>query len=150
MLNMKVDQIAFIAHNDQDERDIKARFNLSEDSWTEDFVLAKGQVRGEDGENFAKLLFNYDQGIEIEILRYLNGPNYASDIPGGHLCHIGMHYSGEGEVPSFGKVIQTVETQTHTNQFLLDTGRHYRYTIYDTRATAGVYLKVIERIETNA
>lgn len=148
MLNMKIDQIAFISHSAVDTINIKHSLGLEAATWIEDVVHAKGTVRGVEGENRALLLFNYDNGIETEILQYLEGPNYASEIHSGHVCHIGMHYSGEGPVPTFdAPIIQRVETQEHTNPYLLEQGRHYRYTIYDTRRTHGVCFKVIERLQ---
>lgn len=149
-LNMKIDQIAFAAYNDEDERRIKSLLGLDNAEWVEDNVIARGEVDGEPGENTAKLLFNYDYGIEVEILRYTDGPNYlsAQNIQAGQICHIGMHYTGEGEVPSFGPdIIQQVETQSHTNPFLLEEGRKYRYTIYNTRHIFGQNFKVIERLQ---
>lgn len=149
MLNMKIDQIAFAAYNDEDERWIKSVLGLTDAEWVEDQVVASGTVAGQPGTNTAKLLFNYDYGIEVEILRYLDGPNYLEEqgIKGGQVCHIGMHYTGEGVVPSFGPIIQQVETQSHTNPFLVENGRKYRYTIYDTQAMFGRNFKVIERIQ---
>lgn len=147
MLNMKIDQMAFIAHNDIDVWRIKRNLGLSEAEWVEDYCVASGEVRGVEGTNKARLLFNYANGIEIEILQYLEGPNYAESVPGGHLCHVGMHYSGEGDVPTFDvHILQRVETQSHTNPFLVKNGRRYRYTIYDTTPIHGVPFKVIERI----
>lgn len=149
-LNMKIDQIAFAAYNDEDERKIKSLLGLVSADWIEDIVVAKGEVNGIPGENVAKLLFNYDYGIELEILRYTEGRNYLhqQSIPAGTICHIGMHYTGEGEVPTFGPdVIQRVETQSHTNPFLLEEGRKYRYTIYNTRHLFGQNFKVIERLQ---
>jgi hypothetical protein len=148
MFNGKLDQIAFLAHSDEDELAIKKRFGLEDAEWTEDHVVASGTVRGEQAENEAKLLFNYDLGIELEILRYTAGENYTTLLFPREICHIGFHHSGEGDVPSFdAEVIQQVETSSHTNVFLLESGRRYRYTIYDTYAEHGVYMKVIERIE---
>jgi hypothetical protein len=149
MFNGKLDQIAFFVNNDEDELAIKRRFGLEHADWTEDHVLAHGMVRGKPAENQAKLLFNYDLGIELEILRYTAGPSYCDwFIESGSMCHIGFHYSGKGEVPSFdAPIIQQVETVSHTNDFLVTSGRRYRYTIYDTFSEHGVYMKVIERIE---
>lgn len=148
-LNMKIDQIAFAAFDQRDEDMIKASLGLADAEWVEDEVVASGTVAGREGTNRAKLLFNYDYGIEVEILRYLEGPNYleAQRIQPGTICHIGMHYT-EGEVPTFGRrIIQQVETQSHTNPAVVDKGRRYRYTIYDTMALFGRNFKVIERIQ---
>ena len=148
MLNGKIDQIAFISFSEQDTEEIKRSLSLQDDDWIEDIVVAQGWVRGEEGVNKARLLFNYSNGIETEILQYLEGPNYAEELPPGQLCHIGMHYDGEGEVPSFiASIVQQVETISHTNEYQQLHNRHYRYTIYDTRGTHGVYMKVIERLD---
>lgn len=155
---LKIDQLAFIARNDTDEMLIKRFLRLDKADWTEDHVVAKGYVRGVEGEaeNTAKLLFNYDLGVEVEILRYTDGPNYPEigGVPSGNLAHIGMHVEKGSSVPEGLQdfvfavpMIQQVITQSHTNEFLLSTGRRYRYTIYDTKPLFGVYLKVIERIE---
>jgi hypothetical protein len=148
MFNGKTDQIAYIAYNDEDEKSIKKALGLENAVWVEDECVASGIVRGVPGVNKAKLLFNYDMGIEVEILRYIEGPNYADGIVGGSIGHIGIH-AGPGEnVPTFNfPIIQQVKTRSHTNEFLLKTGRKYQYTIYDTFDALGVYMKVIERIE---
>lgn len=151
---LKLDQIAFIARSDEDERLIKSSLGLSLADWTEDECVAKGSVRGHPGEqtNRAKLLFNYDMGIEVEILRYIEGANYAdvNQIPSCQMCHIGFHVEKGAKVPSTSPfkfpIQQCVVTQTHTNQFLIDSGRRYRYTIYDSTAVFGTHLKVIERL----
>lgn len=151
MFNGKIDQLAYIAYSDADERAIKVALGLQDAVWVEDIVLAKGTVRGVEGENVAKLLFNYDMGVEVEILRYTSGPNYASGLTGGRLCHVGIHADANGPAPTFdAKIIQEVWTQTHTNDYLLANGRKYHYTIYDTFAALGVFTKVIERIERDA
>ena len=150
-MNGKTDQIAFISRGPQATRKIQETLGLQEAEWVEDFVLAEGTVRGEPGQNTARLLFNYDTGIELEILEYIKGPNYAEQIPTGHICHFGIHATAGAPVPTFdAPIIQQVETLDHTNPFLVENGRHYRYTIYDTIDTLGVYTKVIERIEAGA
>lgn len=155
---MKIDQLAFIARTDHDEWLIKRLLRLQEADWVEDHVWAKGYIRGhgEDCHNKAKLLFNYDLGVEVEILRYTEGANYP-DIGGvtsGHLAHVGFHVEKGKSIPDAMKdfvfstsIIQQVETYRHTNPFLIETGRRYRYTIYDTKPLFGVYMKVIERLE---
>lgn len=146
--NGKIDQLAYIAFNDEDEAAIKKALGLERAEWVEDECIASGVVRGVIGVNKAKLLFNYDMGVEVEILRYIEGPNYASELPAGSMCHVGIHASGVSPAPSFdAPIIQQVKTRSHTNEFLLKTGRRYQYTIYDTFDALGVYMKVIERIE---
>ena len=145
--NGKIDHLAFISHSQNDTLRIQEELGLLFAEWTEDICVASGEVRGITGVNKARLLFNYDMGIEVEILQYLEGPNYASNLASGRICHYGIHANGEGEVPTFdAPIIQRVKTRSHTNEFLLRTGRRYQYTIYDTLNTLGVYTKVIERI----
>lgn len=163
---LKIDQLAFIARNDEDEAMIKKQLRLSNAAWVEDEVVARGYVRADPAslnptpdrnqENTAKLLFNYDMGVEVEILRYTEGRNYADvgGVESGHLCHIGAHVEKGKQLPEAlanwtlaCPIIQQVETLTHTNPFLVETGRKYRYTIYDTKDILGVYFKVIERLE---
>lgn len=157
---LKIDQLAFIARSDSEEMLIKRFLRLSDADWVEDTVVASGYVRGCAGDqtNIAKLLFNYDLGVEVEILRYVTGPNYpdVGNVPSGNLAHVGMHVEKGKELPEWlrdstfsAPIIQQVVTQQHTNEFLISTGRRYRYTIYDTKPLFGVYFKVIERLEKN-
>lgn len=149
--NGKIDQLAFISHSEKDTFAIKVELGLENAVWTEDICVASGEVRGWPGVNKARLLFNYDMGIEVEILQYLEGPNYASQLDGGRVCHYGIHATAGQPAPTFNApIIQRVKTRSHTNEFLLTTGRRYQYTIYDTLNTLGVYTKVIERLETAA
>lgn len=149
--DMEIHQIAFAARTDEDEAMIKRALNLRSAEWVEDEVVAEGKVAGRPALNRAKLLFNYSTGREVEILRYIDGWNYldAFGIQSGHICHIGMHYTGHPcGVPSFNaEVAQQVETQSHTNPHVVNANKHYRYTIYDTRPTLGVMMKIIERLE---
>ena len=97
--------------------------------------------------------FKDGAGIELEILRYLQGRNYVEAFGVTGLCHIGCHLR-EGEQPPVElhriQVVQKVETTAHTSTYLQQMGRRYRYTIYDTRSVLGVFFKVIERIETGS
>lgn len=155
---LKLDQVAFLARTDVDELMIKRMLRLEKADWVQDVVKAEGYVRGngENASNIAKLQFNYDLGIEVEILRYTEGANYPDigHVKSGHIAHIGFHVEKGKELPSplvnftFAlPIIQQVITKEHTNQFLIDSGRRYRYTIYDSKDIFGVYLKVIERLE---
>lgn len=144
----KIDQLAFISYGANDTWAIQKELGLLDAQWIEDICVASGEVRGEPGVNKARLLFNYDMGMEVEILQYLEGPNYAEGLAGGRVCHYGIHAHAGMPAPSFGaKVVQRVKTRSHTNDFLVRTGRRYQYTIYDTLHSLGVFTKVIERIE---
>lgn len=153
---LKLDQIAFVARNDTEELLIKRMLRLQDADWVEDEVVASGYVKGHgDGQtNKAKLLFNYDLGIEIEILRYMEGTNYVEvgNVESGNVAHLGFHLEKGKNLEAFqglvfpASLMQQVKTEQHTNEFLLKSGRRYRYTIYDTKPLFGVYLKVIERL----
>lgn len=144
-----LDQIALACRHDDDVEVIKKQLGLLDARWIEDEVLASGEVNGLPGDNVARLLFNYDYGIEIEILQYLEGPNYVENqqIDSGEICHLGFHANEPCHVPFGGlRVAQRVETLQHTNPAVLAANRSYRYTIFDARSILGTNLKVIERI----
>jgi hypothetical protein len=152
-----LDQIAFYAPDDQAVADIKVHFGLENADWTEDFVTGTVSVFDEPPQQSrARLLFNYDLGIELEILTYLSGPNWhrRRDQHGtGPKCgegarpfqsHIGFHVNDE-PLPSLGfRVAQVMTTEHHTNPGV--NGRRYQYVIYDTLAILGADLKYIKRL----
>lgn len=152
---LELDQIAFAAHSDEDVENIKRLLRLEKANWIVDEATAKGQVPGTFygvpafGENVARLEFNYDFGIELEILRYLKGHNYLDAFGVTGLCHLGCHLRTGCQPPinlTGIQIVQQVQTTAHTSAYLQQTGRKYRYTIYDTRKVLGVFFKVIERI----
>ena len=147
----KLDQVAYISHSEEDTQRIKRALGLSDADWVEDYVVATGTVGDRQNcTNKARLLFNYDRGIEIEILQYLEGDNYAEGSSGGDIGHVGYHWDGEGEPLNFsaqgGVIVQEVWTDSHTNAYLLSQGRTYHYTIWYVPGLE-VFQKVIERIE---
>jgi hypothetical protein len=140
----------------------KAKFLLSElglNDWVEDHVVAEGRVYGASGKNEADLSFNYqntregNKPLELEVLHYTTGPNWMAGRP-PMVSHLGMHCTAE-ELEVFRRkflameigIAQEVFTQSHTNPFLLETGRKYQYVIFDTRDILGVDLKFIVRRE---
>lgn len=149
--NIKIDQLAFCAWTDEDEEAIKSFLKLEKANWIEDTVTARGQVyKNMEARNTAKLLFNYDLEHEVEILRYIEGPNYLAlaEMPGGRMCHVGSHFIGDGDVPRVdAPIIQQLVTETHTNPFQAENNRHYRYTIYNTYQRLGLFFKIIERLD---
>ena len=113
---LKIDQLAFLARSDKEEEQIKRLLRLQEADWVEDHVIAEGYVRGfgEKAINRAKLLFNYDLGVEVEILRYLEGANYpdVGNVPGGQLVHVGMHVEKGKQLPD-ELVVQAARDEEH-------------------------------------
>jgi hypothetical protein len=152
-----LDQIAFYASDGMEEVRIKESLGLRDAEWTEDFVTGRVSVFSEpENVSKAKLLFNYDLGIEVEILTYLEGPNWhrhrdkhgigPCTRPGCHAfqSHIGFHVN-DGDIPVLPfPVAQTMTTTFHSNPAITD--RRYQYVIYDTLDILGVDLKYIKRL----
>lgn len=160
---MKIDQIAFYAHNSEQARAIKKHLGLLHRVWVVDEVVGAVSLGGISGPNTlgaqsslsgALLEFNYDLGIEVEILTYKDASNwhalYTPEYEQGKtfMSHIGIHL-GDGE--DFREVdaplVQEMITKSHTNEYLIKKGRTYHYKIYDTRNLLGCYTKYIKRIE---
>lgn len=99
--------------------------------------------------------------LEFELLTYTEGSHWLDEdvglaFDGACVSHLGMHVTAEELVQWKLKmaelgvdIAQEVRTQSHTNDFLLKTGRRYHYTIFNTRQIIGVDLKFIVRIEAN-
>ena len=152
-----LDQLAFYAPDDDAVEAIKASFGLLAADWTVDHVTGRCSVYGcVEQPSTARLLFNYDLGIELEILTYLNGPNWHDyrwrkpmiTAPSPHhgpafISHIGFHVN-DGELPDLPfEVAQRMITEEHSNPAIA--GRSYEYVIYDTYETIGHALKYIKR-----
>lgn len=147
---MKLDQIAYYAHNAEQVASIKKMLGLSSANWVEDDVTGLVQL-GNSKRQFvsrAHLMFNYDLGIETEILTYIEGPHWHEDkhaFQNGDIfiSHIGFHMQ-DGEAPlSVGPVLQKMVTTEHTNPYLLEQKRTYDYLI--TASPFGIDFKYIWR-----
>lgn len=151
---MKLDQIAYYAHTDEQVEEIKKSMGLLDAEWVED--IATGEVWLPDGAGTSSghLRFNYDLGIELEILTYLDGPHWHSSkldfyLGNPFLSHVGFHME-EGERPpkrvvGEGKLVQMMDTTSHTNDYVVSRQRTYHYEIYSM--PFGPDLKYIWRIE---
>lgn len=160
-MSMKCDQIAWYAHNEDQVRKIKEQFGLEKEVWVEDFVTGDVAIfnQGEKvmvGESKAHLRFNYSLGIELEILTYIEGPHWHQNdlrfrAGAPFLSHIGIHVDSDQSVlKTIGGdffIVQLMETKEHTNPYLLEKKRHYKYVIQDTTPLLGNYTKYIWRIE---
>jgi len=98
-------------------------------------------------------LFNYDLGIELEILQYLEGPhchllNPLWPYEDATISHVGVHLGAEEEFPEMPawKMVQEMITRSHTNPYLIKNKRRYHYKIFQQKAQHN-YLKFIKRIE---
>jgi hypothetical protein len=153
---MRLDQCAFYATDERVVKEIMADFNLSAATWIRDVVTARSKVvvgnEIKAGENVAELLFNYDLGIELEIIRYLSGPHWHLLHLGNpkFISHIGVHLDNDEPFPSIsGRIVQETFTLSHTSDYLTQPGspgymRKYHYRIYEL--SPGSYIKFIRRI----
>lgn len=157
---MKIDQIALYCSTDKQADQIKAQFGLTNAQWIQDTVTARSIVDGVEGVNVAELQFNYDSGIELEILRYIDGPHWhLKNQAFGHLpadaeapafiSHVGIHLDDGEEFPAMEhcKLVQETFTLSHTSEYLTTgpaKGRLYHYRIFEL--SEGSYIKYIRRI----
>ena len=157
---MRMDQIAYHVPNDGAARMVMNTFGLKEENFTIDY--AKGKVWLPHvgwGDMEAKLRFNYDMGIEFELLTYLMIPNCISrccfreieDVSLVHFSHIGIHLE-EGEdfpSPECMIMVQEMMTESHTNENV-PVGQTYHYKIFGYKENVkGPFIKYIKRIPEN-
>lgn len=151
---LKIQQIAIGTRYPGELIENLKKIGLTE--WAQDTVIAKGEVFGEEGENTAQLNFNYQLGFELEILKYLEGPNWhqarAPHDGVDFLSHMGLHVSAEEMINMKTKmkrlgigIAQEVYTKSHTNPHIKGK-RKYHYVVFDSRDQIGFDLKLIERI----
>lgn len=157
---MKIDQIAIYVEGDEDAARVKAQFGLSNAAWIKDTVKARSIVNGVEGENIAELQFNYDLGIELEILRYVSGPHWHLGNPlygpkpiciavAPFISHVGIHLDDEEVFPIMEhcNLVQETFTISHTAPYLTTgpaAGRKYHYKIFEL--SPGSYIKYIRRM----
>lgn len=154
---MKIEQIAFGTTSKKAKSDLIE--NLSKfgwKTWSNDRVEATGIIFGVEGKNSAELSFNYDFGLELEILTYIDGLNWhGKRNPEGKeifLSHLGLHVSAQEletiklimEFMGIG-IAQEVYTDSHTNP-VIKGKRKYHYVVFDSEEKLGFDLKLIERI----
>ena len=136
---MKLDQIAYYAHNEEQAAMIKRAFGLNGSDWVDDIATGLVEVRSMLDQSSGHLQFNYELGIELEILTYLDGPHWHEDKQDWKdgkpfISHIGFHME-EGEpvpkwVETFGTLVQVMDTKSHTNEYVRGKGRTYHYEIF--------------------
>lgn len=156
---MKIDQIAYVCNTETDEEKLKKMLSLEKADWIQDRVSAKTKVWRENssliapsvGFNVAALQFNYDLGIELEILRYLEGPNWhETNKEGLFFSHVGVHLAPGESFPEMAgaKLVQETRTTEHTAEYLTTgagKGRTYHYKIF--QISPGNFIKFIKRID---
>src|SRR6478736_3966760 len=94
---MKMDQIAFYCPTEEAEVQVKENFGLMHyDDWVKDTVVAESWVKDIGYvKTVGWLQFNYSLGVELEILRYVEGKSWhdRDRMPDGQpfISHIGIH-----------------------------------------------------------
>jgi len=165
---MKLDQIAYAVYDDEEESRLKRALGLADKEWIRDYVIAESVVHFPDTGRQLKierqtaiLQFNYDLGIELEILRYTNmheSFNILSPMAwmnGGEslfISHQGFHLEEGEDFPTMDgfPLVQETWTKSHTSDFLNNPqsrgyGRTYHYRIH--QLSPGTVVKFIKRIE---
>lgn len=161
---MKIDQVAFLCLSREQADQIKNQLGLADKKWVLDIVTAKSVVADYDPMmNVAELQFNYDLGIEVEILRYIKGPNWHHFNPlagtaynrnivnAPIISHVGIHLDDGKEFPKMAssRLVQETWTESHTGEYLTDPkspgfGRKYHYRVFEL--SPGSYIKFIRRV----
>lgn len=154
---MKIDQIAYYASNQKCEDYIKDLLGLKNEPWIKDTVTGMSSVWGKPmAENVGELQFNYSLGIEVEILRYVKGPNWHDEVQFAKepfISHIGAHLEDGEDFPTTflgRRVAQETFTKSHTSDYLTTgagRGRLFHYKVFEINR--GNYFKVIRRIRDN-
>ncbi len=153
---MHLDQLAYYAHNEAQVLEIKRMFGLENANWVEDIAEGNVYLQGsrKPKRSRAHLRFNYDLGVELEILTYLDGAHwhlgkdwFLDRQPA--VSHIGFHMN-DGELPpphvlQHGNLVQVMDTDRHTNDYVTSRGRTYHYKIYEM--PFGPDLKYIWRMQ---
>lgn len=165
---MKIDQIAFYCNTEQAEEIVKATFGLIDESkWTKDKAISTNKIYPMHGNPYAcravgELQFNYDLGIEFEILRYSSGSSWHNHLPNNialrgtmlpFISHVGIHLDDGEDFPDntfmdethCWRLVQETRTHQHTNQYIVEKRRTYEYKIYES--VPGTYIKYIKRHE---
>lgn len=153
---MRLDQCAWYARDDEAAEILKGVLGLRQAEWVADQVTGKSLFPDGQWEiNVGELRFNYNHGIELEILTYKEGrhwhmrsPQWGLGLP-FWISHVGYHLDDHEEFPQDapGQLVQETFTQSHTSEYLTTgagAGRKYHYRIY--QITPGSYVKFIKRI----
>jgi hypothetical protein len=158
-MTFKIDQIAFYCLTAEAEERVKQGLGLLDRPWIRDTVTARSRVKAHNGNwlqvysQRAELQFNYDLGIEVEILRYIEGASWLdhgifAGLVGPHISHIGAHIQHDFPECAF-PLVQETWTESHTSDFLTNPnsegyGRRYHYRIH--QIGPATYLKFIKRV----
>lgn len=151
----KSDQVAWYARDDEAAENLKKVLGLDKELWIGDRVTGKSLFPdGTWSVNVGELRFCYSQGIELEILTYVEGNHWHMSNPQWMLTatrffisHVGIHLDDGEEFPDTPNLVQETFTISHTSEYLTTgagAGRKYHYRIH--QLAPGSYVKYIRRI----
>lgn len=153
MKQYNIEQIAIAVGDITDMKKLLTIFGCKD--WVEDTVNAKGLIMGQNKicSNTAILNFNYDLGVELELLKYTDGENWhaAKGKRPPFISHMGFHIDDIDDMEKIREnmykqgigIAQEVFTVSHTN----DTkGKKYHYIVFNSESKLGFDLKIIRRI----
>ncbi len=154
---MRADQIAYYCSTKDAAEQVKKMLGLADKDWIKDRVIADSRVWGKGPfENIADLQFNYNLGIELEIIRYVDGIHWhgvgASKETKPFISHVGIHLNDDEDFPPMEgiELAQETFTKSHTSEYLTTgegAGRLYHYRIYAVGPNN--FLKFIKRRREN-
>ncbi len=161
-MDPKFEQIAWYVNNiSLAKANLASRFGMR--TWVDDEVTGYGTIWGTPAPQVRALLaFNYDLGFEYELLTYpdeqcwhfraplIYVPRPLTPLDAPFLSHVGYHVDDvqaerEARWPDF-VVAQDLTTVMHTNRYVLEHKRRYRYVVMATRAALGYDVKLIQRL----
>jgi hypothetical protein len=156
---MKIDQVAWYARDEKAADELKIKLGLQDAKWIIDNVTGKSIFEDETIDiNKGHLQFNYDLGIELEILTYTSGqhwhqrtnPFWLDKSQSFFHSHTGLHLDPGDIFPDMPGCLLVQETFTlsHTSEYLTTgagAGRKYHYRIH--QLSPGNYIKFIKRIQ---
>ena len=164
IMDMKIEQLA-IGVTVKEDWDVHAA-----SAKVTDMVIFDGIFRPTPNHDWKRIIdkigflaFNYDQGLELEYLHYPDTQNTFHQLILGHqdqkhyLSHAGVHVDDidkwceedlidNGPDSIVHQRVMDVVTKDHTNEYLRQIGRKYRYVIFDCRSTHGFFWKLIQRV----
>jgi len=158
---MKLDQLCFYCNEPWQAEAVKRMFGLTDEPWVQDTVemLTRIPPREDWHESIAELNFCESLGMQLEIMRFTQGPHWSMGNNRGsiYIAHIGMHLN-EGEAwpeIGMGTLVQESKTISHSAAAFHDKtspqyGRRYHYRIHRMPYSGGnVFIKLIKRVHRN-
>lgn len=160
----RIDQLCYYAANEEAEASIKRNLNLQDARWVEDIATSMtiynvGTPQEHRIQTKSRLQYNYDLGIELEILTFLEGVHWLflnsfedpAVLSKPLFSHVGVHLLSNEEFPVLDwPIVMESLTLSHTSEYLTKEGspgfgRKYHFKIY--KISEGNFIKYIYRVQ---